>query len=334
MNRAAERAPPMKHKRLIILIAKLLVTTTLLALVYRKLSLLDLSQTLANIRPWPVLCFMALLVVNTILSAVKWRLFLKADGIDAPVQRLAVSYLIGSFFNMFMPSTIGGDAYRVAVEGRGGQLAKSFSSVFADRLSGFVALTGMGLAAALIGLRLVPQTGVIWIPATLCLGFLLIALLVMNRAWAEVLLRLTRINKIERVWRPISKCLASFDLYKKQPGLIWRIMALSFVFQTLLVICIWLLARALNINVPIINFFIFVPLISILEAVPISIYGIGLRDIGYKAMFTQAGLASPEALTASMTALYLACTALYASLGGALFLYRMFVAKRSKKRGL
>jgi hypothetical protein len=319
----------MNIKRALILLAKLLVTAGLLALMYRRLSVVELGESLAGLRPLPVALFMVLLLANTALSAWKWKLLLKADGVDLPFRRLLVSYLIGSFFNMFLPSTIGGDAYRVASEGRGDRLAKSFSSVFADRLSGFVALTSLGLAAALIGFRLIRPPGLIWIPALLCLGFLTMALLMMNRPWAEALFRLARLDRVGPLWRPISKCLGSFDLYRKTPGLLPRIMAISFLFQALVVVCIWLLGQALQIPVPLSRFFIFVPLVSILEAVPISIYGVGLRDAGYLLLFTQAGLPNPQVPALSISVLYLACTVVYASFGGLLFLRRLFMPAAS-----
>ena len=234
--------------------------------------------------------------------------------------------MIGTFFNMFLPSTIGGDAYRIAAESKSDGLAKSFSSVFADRLSGFVALTSLGLASALIGIRLIQPPGLIWIPALLCFGFLVLALFAVNRAWTEALFKLTRLDKVSMLWRPVSKCLGSFDAYRKTPGLFSRIMALSFLFQIFLILCIWLLAQALAIPAPISLFFIFVPLVSILEAVPVSVYGVGLRDAGYLLLFTQAGLscASAQVAASSLSLLYLSCTVIYASLGGLLFLGRRF----------
>ncbi len=323
----------MKHGQALKLVAKILVATGLLALMYRSLSAADLGEKFSCIKALPVILFMCLLFLNTAISALKWKLLLKADNVNQPFLRLMASYQIASFFNMFLPSTIGGDAYRVASEARGDRLAKSFSSVFADRLSGFVALASMGLAAALLGFRTLKQPGLIWIPAVLCMGFLGMALLAMNRAWAEILLKFFRLDRIPAFWKPVSKCLVSFELYRNTPGLLRQILALSFLFQVLVVVCVWLLAQSRQISAPLARFFVFVPLVTILEAVPVSIYGVGLRDAGYLLMFTQAGLADPRASALSLSILYVACTALYASVGGLLFLFRMFSTRslRAKK---
>ena len=75
------------------------------------------------------------------VAAWKWQIILRADNVHVPLPRLVASYLVGTFFNIFLPSSIGGDAYRIYDVARdSGRSASSFSSVLADRLSGFLAL--------------------------------------------------------------------------------------------------------------------------------------------------------------------------------------------------
>ena len=74
----------MKNRRLIFA-AKLGLTALLLWALYRKLSFADLSGMVASLRPGPVLAFIALLFVNTFLSALKWRLLLRKNK---PIQCL------------------------------------------------------------------------------------------------------------------------------------------------------------------------------------------------------------------------------------------------------
>jgi glycosyltransferase 2 family protein len=63
-----------------------------------------------------------------------------------------------------------------------------------------------------------------------------------------------------------------------------------------------------------------VPLISLLEAVPVSIYGLGLRDTGYVLFLTQTGHTRGEA--AALSLLYVSATLLYASVGGMIWAAR------------
>ena len=99
-----------------------------------------------------------------------------------------------------------------------------------------------------------------------------------------------------------------------------RVMSLSFVFQFSVIVAVYLLGRALELGVPFFYFCMFVPLISLLEAVPVSIYGIGLRDSGYVFFLTQIGRTREEA--AALSLLYVAATLVYSAAGGVILIFR------------
>ena len=69
----------------------------------------------------------------------------------------------------------------------------------------------------------------------------------------------------------------------------------------------------------------------LLEAVPISINGIGLRDAGYLMFFTAVGLAGrgadPATASGTLSLCYMAFTLAYACGGGLLFLRRLFASR-------
>lgn len=323
----------MKNRRLIFA-AKLGLTALLLWALYRKLSFADLSGMVASLRPAPVLAFIALLFVNTFLSALKWRLLLRADGVDIPLGRLFASYLIGSFFNLFLPSNIGGDAYRVVSAGAGGALSKSFTSVLADRFSGFVALAAFGLAASLVGFRLFQGRPALLLPLAGFVAILAAIGIAMRRTWMERILAWTRVSRIAKLRDFALKCSDSFEHYLGNRGLLLRIMGISFLFQAIVVLCIRLLCMSMPAaqTPPWLDFFVFVPIISILEALPVTIFGIGLRDTGYFLFFTQSGVADPNAQALAISLLYMAATVAYTSIGGCLFLARLFSARRPEQQ--
>lgn len=323
----------MKNRKLI-LFAKIGLTALLLWVLYRKLSFADLSGMVAELRPTPILAFMALLFLNTFLSALKWRLLLKADGMDIPLARLFASYLIGSFFNLFLPSNIGGDAYRVVSTGTGAALSKSFTSVLADRFSGFIALAVLGLGASLIGFRLLQSQPMLLLPLAGFIGILTAIGIAMRKTWMERILVWTRISRIARLRDFALKCSDSFEHYLGNRRLLFKIMIISFLFQANVVLCIRLLCMAMPAaQLPAwLDFLVFVPIISILEALPITIFGIGLRDTAYFLFFTQSGVADPKAQALAMSLLYMAATIVYTSVGGCLFLIRMFSARQPEPR--
>src|SRR5258708_40333814 len=67
-----------------------------------------------------------------------------------PYPTLLRLYFVGTFFNSFLPSGIGGDAYKAVRIGRArGGIASAFASVFLDRFAGFIGLSGLGLLGAI-----------------------------------------------------------------------------------------------------------------------------------------------------------------------------------------
>ena len=92
------------------LLAKLAVMAGLLALLYRKVDFADFRAALAGLQWGWLPIIYVLLFVNTVLNSWKWGLLLRADGIRMSLGSLICSHLIGTFFNLFLPSSIGGDA--------------------------------------------------------------------------------------------------------------------------------------------------------------------------------------------------------------------------------
>ncbi len=102
-----------KSRRRLLVAFKVLFSSTLIFLLYRKIPVDDLRDLLLEIDFRYFLPISLLLFMNTVLSALKWRLFLLADSVNIPLPTLTMTYLIGSFYNLFLPSNIGGDSYRI-----------------------------------------------------------------------------------------------------------------------------------------------------------------------------------------------------------------------------
>lgn len=318
-------------KRTLQTLIKLAVTLLFLWLVYRRMESDQLWEQFNNISFLPLLLFFALLFVNTFISALKWQMILRADAVNVPVIYLFTSCLIGSFFNLFLPSTIGGDAYRIfSIKQHEAKLTKSFASVFSERLSGLLALAIFGLAFSVIGYKNLPHKLCFIVPLAVSLALLGVAVLAMSKPLAMKILDIIKVNKLTRVAQVLEKTLQSFEGYSRNPKLLFKIMGLSFLFQFLLIISIAILANALGIRIGLIYFFIFVPIITLLEMLPVSIYGFGLRDLGYVFFMGEMGMSNPQASAAAMSTLYVGMTLLYVSLGGLLFLIKVLF---SNKRG-
>lgn len=310
-------------KKHLVLLAKLAVMGSLLAVLYRNVDFAAFRAALAGLRwGWLPLIY-ALLFLNTALNSWKWQLLLQADGIRLPLPSLMCSHLIGTFFNLFLPSSIGGDAYRVVDVGRRagkGAGAKSFAAVFAERLMGFLALAIWGLLFSAIGWSRLPDKRILFLPVIVfgLMGGMVFA--VVQRTWLVAVWRACRLDRLHRLDTFLHRFLDSLAGYHADRRLIAWVFGLSLVFQMTAITTIFCISQALHWQVPFVYFCIFVPLITLGEALPISIFGIGVRDGLYVFFFAQAGAAREQAL--SLALVYVIISIVYSLAGGVLFLLR------------
>lgn len=310
---------PLK-RRFVPLVVKPAVMVLLLAFLYRTADFAEFRAALAGFRWGWLPPIYVLFLVNSSVSAWKWQILLRADGVRIPFPRLLGSYLIGSFFNLFLPSSIGGDAYRVVDARRHGGGAKSFASVFSDRLTGFLALASWGLLFAAIGWSRLPDRRLLALPV---IAFVLMAgtvFLVVQRTWLVALLRRLRMDRLPRLDGFVQRVLDSVGRHGDNLALLARVFAISLFFQMTAIVIVFCISRAMGWEAPFIYFSIFVPLITLGEALPISVFGIGVRDGLYVFFFAQAGATREEAL--SMALAYVLITLVYSLAGGAIFLLR------------
>lgn len=313
----------MSRKGHLYLVAKLSFSFGLLWFLYRHISLREITAQLAGTDIQFLPLIFTILISNTYISTLKWHLLLKADTITVPIKSLFVSYMVGTFWNIFLPSNIGGDAYRMYdVSISSNNPAGSFASVFADRISGFLSLVIIAAVSSVVIFERTPFVMILIIPFVM-LGMLLIVLWGLYcQTPVKWVLRITRLDRLATVVRFTEKFLDSFVRYRKQSGLVVIVMLISFGFQFLTTFCVFVMALSINIHVPFVYFCAFVPLITLMEAIPISIYGVGVRDAGYVFFFGMAGLSPLQ--TRSLALLYLAITVCYALFGGILWAFRTF----------
>jgi uncharacterized protein (TIRG00374 family) len=80
----------------------------------------------------------------------KWGVALRMHGLHCPFAYLIRAHGVGFFFNSFLPSGVGGDAYRIASTWpHQGRTSRAISAVLVDRVAGFSVLLAAGCIVAL-----------------------------------------------------------------------------------------------------------------------------------------------------------------------------------------
>lgn len=244
-----------------------------------------------------VLLILAPMSINQfVISSVKWRLILQSHGIKLPLPMLVRTYMIGTFFSTFLPGAYVGDFVRIADIGRAtGKTFESASAVIFERLSGLAALAAAGTLASLYISVQYDE------PAfrNLSVLFLTLATLLIG-IFSPTVLRFLEVLRgrfsVRLVRKTIEKVTTAVAHYRNRPRLLWRVLLWSFVFQICAYTIFYLYGQALGISISYLYCLAFVPVIYLLEAIPVSIAGIGLREGGLVYFLSKVGYGPSEAI--------------------------------------
>ena len=129
----------MKIKSYWLKLAAGLVLITLLLTFRVKIS--DVGKEVAQSDPFWIVLAGGLHIIGLAISAYRWQLLLSAQAVEAPFWGLFSSYLIGGFFNNFLPTRVGGDVYRMVDSKKySGTMLRPFAVISVERLTGIYGL--------------------------------------------------------------------------------------------------------------------------------------------------------------------------------------------------
>lgn len=287
-------------------VVRVAVTTGVGAYILGHVDRASLVRTVADVRPGLVAVALAIYLLGQAVSACKWSLIGRAVGFDAGVLQYVRFYFIGMFFNLFGPSTLGGDLARGLALGAGGRRAVAINSVVFDRASGLTLLMALGAVALLV----FPTHG---LPRPLVVSMMVAGIVLLAGWW--MCPRLVRLLPPgHRIRQHVERDLAPFW---RDRGLLGRVAATSVVFHLSQVVVQWVLARAAGAVVPFGYCLLYHPLISVISALPISIGGFGVREGGYLYFLGRIGVDRSVAVTIGL--LWFTLTLLGGLVGGVVF---------------
>jgi len=242
----------------------------------------EVLATIGKINMGAFVLAVFLYILAQFISTLRWRLLLP-EGLG--LRKLFSLYMIGSFFNIFLPGIIGGDAvkgfYLYRATGKG---SLSLASIFMDRYLGFVVLIAICAVAFPFGYTYLRGSGIEWILPFTILSFIIGSLLFFG-------LRLGQRVKF------LSEFYNHFYFYRHQRGVIGKALLLSVFVQFAGIISVYVLSVGLSQHIPLLAFLMFLPLIILFSMLPISIAGLGVREGACVLFFGLVGV-RPEAATA------------------------------------
>ena len=259
----------------------------------------DVWTAIVQARPEGIAMAIALIILALIVSAIKWGILLRAQVASISLPYLFNTYLIGLFFNNFLPTNIGGDVARITdIAKRTGKAPEAVASVVGERL-----ISGLALAlTAMIGLLLSPQVSAQFAPIVggLILFFVVAMGLFASRRAKRIISSVIRRLLGPKWFDRIGRVAGSIALAIRNPSTFLWAMFWSFAFHLTLVLVNYAIFIGLNISLPLISFVLYVPIIAAIQLVPVSVNGFGVREVAYVYFFGTVGVSSAGAAAAAL----------------------------------
>jgi glycosyltransferase 2 family protein len=310
-------------------VLKVAVSVGLLVWLFRQVDAARL-WTAVRSASWAWLGLAALLYFAMLfVSSWRWNTLLKAQGVAMRLRTLVGSFLVATFFNNFLPSNIGGDVVRIrdtAAAARSRTLAATV--VLVDRGLGLLALVLIAALGATVSRAALPAVGALQ-PWMLWAGLAVGGVVTVQtlRAPSTITWLATPLRALHAEWvdERLARLTAALDRFANAPGALASSALGAVVVQTLLVLFYAAVARGLHIPVSPWHLAVMVPVSFVVQMVPISVNGFGVREATFVAFFALAGLPAEAAMLLSFmgTAVIMAW-----SLAGAC----VHVARRSPER--
>jgi glycosyltransferase 2 family protein len=294
-------------RRYAVIAIKLAVSVALLALLFSRV---DGRQLWASARQASIAWLLAALALyfTTVLAATwRWQLLLNAQNVSVPARRLLGSYLVATFFGNFLPSNIGGDVIRIRDTAKpAASKTLATTVVLTDRVMGVIGLALVAALGATIGAGMAGHArSPIW-PSWLWAGFVLAAAVSAPVVLAPVgvsrLLKPLTVIHPEWVGGRIDTLTSVLQRFRSRPLSLAGCFAGAVYVQSALVVFYLLVVYALHINVNVVDLAVIVPLSLLVQMVPVSVGGFGVREATFSIYFVKIGLSMESAVVMSLVA--------------------------------
>jgi glycosyltransferase 2 family protein len=277
-------------KQKIFTAAKLAVTVLLFVYIFQKIDFHQFSMTLRNARVGILIGAFLVLWIGHYICIYRWRMLMRPLMTIPSVKQLWGIYCIGLFFNMVLPSLIGGDIVKIYYAGRPSKkYAQSFAAAFLDRDAGMFAMMIIACIAVLVSPVTVPGVHVSVIIWSVFVAFVLgnIAIFVprSHRLLTDILHRFNQ----SKIAAKVDMISSAFQIMARHKGVLLWSLFISFLNQLLVVAVTWIMALGLQLKISFFHFLIFVPVVTLISMIPISISGLGLRESSFEILLRSVG---------------------------------------------
>jgi len=290
------------------ILLKFLLALALLIYLGSKMDFTEVWTIIASAKWSLVLVAIFIHFLTVMLSLLRWDVVVTSFNIRSRLRQLLQFMLIGYYFNLFLPTSMGGDVVRSYYLARqvDGWLPTILTTTFLDRFAG------------LFGLLLVGTVGIVFYPVqiqghSLLPPFLILIVvfpacivLLFNDWTHRQLNRLLQCIRHQRLEEKVTLLVRALKGLRSNPRAILATVVLSIMIQIVVIIMSWVAASALDLNAPFLSFVIFIPIINLVTMLfPLAINGLGVRESVYYLLFSEIGIPVEQAVVLSLLSFFI-----------------------------
>jgi glycosyltransferase 2 family protein len=223
----------------------------------------------------------ALLALSmTFPMAWRWRLLLRARGINEGTLWLARAYFVGFAVGQVLPTSVGGDASRIFETARRhpGKTSTIAGSVLLERGLGAGVTVLLAAIGFLLAIGRYSIGAYLWIEAMFVLGTVVLGVVFFSRRARTHLSRavpLARRLRIERLGRAVYEGIHG---YRSHGRTIAMVSVTTLFVQAAGIVSIYAVGRAVGIHVSAIAYVVLGPLLFLVMLTPFTINGLAVRE--------------------------------------------------------
>lgn len=272
---------------------------TTLAIIWVLLSHVELAPVASRLRhlgPLEITFALLPFAVQMVLASERWRIVCARLGVGLRFIAALQIVAIGTFFNQTLPSAVGGDAMRVWLLVRDRiAFGKAVNTVLCDRVFALVVLIVLSTATLPLFFGHVSDLHARFgVTVFVAVGLAGVAVFLLSGMQIAHLLRRWKLS------RPFGELAHDFHRLFTAPTVTISLAVWSLTIHLLTIVGAWVIARALAIDVDLLDCLIVIPPVVLVTMLPVTIAGWGVREGAMVVGFGLVGIRPSDALAISI----------------------------------
>jgi len=294
------------NKRILKLFLRIAISAVFIYILISNSNVVEIAESLAETDHKILILGVVLYILGQLLSAYKWKLLAQAVGFQNKLKEYFDYYFVGMFFNLFLPTTVGGDITKCYYLAKGeSRKAPAIYSVLAERYTGVIVIVWMATIALFS-----PIGNMVPMQPKAFMAFLSFLIIIITPTFPHLFLPYTKKKK----W--VRTLLRDIKVYWDQPRLFVKALYWSTLFHLLIIAIHFTIGQAMGLDIPLAYYFILYPMAAMAGFIPIAFNGIGPREGTYIYFLALIGIKSSSAL---VFGIYWLGIVLFSSLIGGIF---------------